>query len=90
MVATHIKKIKHSTLCVTGVYLRDLTNIIFVILHLNVSHLSVCSSCLFRIDGKDSLHATAVFVVVAYSLHAGIMGEGSANHFQPAFFSSFF
>ena len=29
-------------LCVTGVYLRNMTNIIFVILHLNVSRLSVC------------------------------------------------
>ena len=42
MVATHINKIKHSMLCVTGVYLRDIMNIIFVILHLNVSHLSAC------------------------------------------------
>ena len=48
MVATHIKKFKHSMLCVTGVYLRDITNIIFAILLLNVSHLSVCSSCLVK------------------------------------------
>ena len=34
-------------LCVTGVYLRDITNMIFAILLLNVNHLSVCSSCLF-------------------------------------------
>ena len=48
MVATHIKKIKQCTLYVTGVYLRGITNMIFVILHLklNVSHLSICSSCL--------------------------------------------
>ena len=37
MVATHIKKIKHSMLFVIGVCLRDITNTIFVI----VSHLSV-------------------------------------------------
>ena len=36
MVATHSKKIKYSMLCVTGVYLRDVTNTIFVILHLNL------------------------------------------------------
>ena len=49
MVTTHIKKIKHSMLCVTGVYLRDLDNMIFVILHLNVSHLSVFSVFFFLI-----------------------------------------
>ena len=43
MVATHIKKFKHSMLCVTGVYLRDITNMIVVILHLRVSDLSVRS-----------------------------------------------
>ena len=47
MVATYIKQIKHSTFCMTGVYLRDITNTIWVILHLNVSHLSICSSCYF-------------------------------------------
>ena len=45
LVATHIKKIKLSVLCVTGVYLRHITNVIFVILHLNVRHQSVCFSC---------------------------------------------
>ena len=29
MIPTHIKKIKHSTVCVTGVYLRDITNTVF-------------------------------------------------------------
>ena len=44
---TH-QKIKHSMLCMTGVNFRDITNIIFVILHLNVSRLSIFSSrCLF-------------------------------------------
>ena len=42
MVATHIIKIKHSVLCVTAVYVRDVTNMIFVILHLNVQ--TICSS----------------------------------------------
>ena len=32
-------------LCVTGVYLRDITSINFIILYLNVSHPSACSSC---------------------------------------------
>ena len=49
MVAMHIKKIKQRMLCVTGVYLKDDTNIILVILHLNVSHLSVCSSYTFSV-----------------------------------------
>ena len=31
--------------CMTGVYFGDKTNMIFVILHLNVSCLSICSSC---------------------------------------------
>ena len=44
-VATHIEKIKHSLLCVTGVYLRDITNTFFVILHLNVNHLCIFCSC---------------------------------------------
>ena len=44
MLASHIKRIKHHRLCVTGVYLRDITNIIIVLLHLNNSRLSVCSS----------------------------------------------
>ena len=51
MVSTHIEKIKHSMLSVTGMYLGNITNMIFVILHLNMSHLSVscsCSSCHFH------------------------------------------
>ena len=45
MVSTHIEKIKHSMLSVTGMYLGNITNMIFVILHLNMSHLSICCSC---------------------------------------------
>ena len=41
MVPTYIEKIRHSMFCVTGVYLRDLTNRIFSILHLTVIHLSI-------------------------------------------------
>ena len=40
-----MKEIKYSMLCVTSVYIRDITNVIFVILHLNVGLPSVCSSC---------------------------------------------
>ena len=43
-VATHIKMVMHSMLCVTGVYLKGITNTIFVLLHFNVSSLSVCFS----------------------------------------------
>ena len=41
-----MQNIKHSMICVTGVYLRYVANTIFVILHLNVSVLSICCSCL--------------------------------------------
>ena len=58
MALTYLKKIRHSILCVTGVYLRDITNIIVSILHLNVSHLSVCFSSVFL--------CVYVFVVVAW------------------------
>ena len=37
LVATLIKKIKYYVLCVTGVYSTDITNMMFVILYLNVS-----------------------------------------------------
>ena len=45
MVLTYIEKIGHSMCYVTGVYLRDITQVFFQMLHLNVSHLSICSSC---------------------------------------------
>ena len=41
-VTMHIKKMKHSILRVTGVYVRDISNTSCVFLHLNVSRLSVC------------------------------------------------
>ena len=34
-----------SMLCVTVVHLKDITNMFSPVLHLNVSHLSICSSC---------------------------------------------
>ena len=49
MVVAHIKNIKHSMLCVNGVYLRDVTGVISTILQLNASHLSICSCCFFQI-----------------------------------------
>ena len=47
LVATHIKKIKHSKLRASGVYLRDIANTFSPVLHLNVSHPSICASCFF-------------------------------------------
>ena len=47
MVLTHIKKIMRSMLCVTGVYLGDITGPIDSILHVKVSRPRVCSSCFF-------------------------------------------
>ena len=40
----HIEKIKQNILGVTGVYLRDVTNSFAPVLHLNASHLNICSS----------------------------------------------
>ena len=47
MILTYMKKIRHSMRRVTGVCLRDIANTIKKKkkLHLNVNHLSVCSSC---------------------------------------------
>ena len=47
MVATHIKKIKHSMLCTTGVHLRD--NIVFCNFALECES-SVCSFCLIYVS----------------------------------------
>ena len=44
MVIKHVIKIKHRMLCLTGVYFREITDTIFVILHLYMSCLNVCSS----------------------------------------------
>ena len=69
MVATHIKKIKYSMLCVTGVYRRNVTNTILVILHLNVSHLSFCSSCWMKEKGRElSVFWCACFEVCVWEL----------------------
>ena len=43
MIATHIKKTKDNMLGVTGVIVWDITNTFSPVLHLNVSHLSICS-----------------------------------------------
>ena len=53
MVATHFTKTKHSALSVTGVYLRGMTNTVSPLLHLNVSHLSICFSCSFQSEAKE-------------------------------------
>ena len=55
MVFTCIRKDKHTMVCVTGVYLSDITDIIFSILHLNVSPLSICSSCCTEVCGFELL-----------------------------------
>ena len=46
MLATNIKKINQSILCVTGVYLTNIT-LFFSILNLNVSRLNICSSSFY-------------------------------------------
>ena len=55
MVAAYVKKIKHSMLCVTGVFIRDITNTIFVTLHVNMSRMSVCCFCVFLEGGEVGL-----------------------------------
>ena len=42
-------------LCVTGVFIRDITNTIFVILHVNMSRMSVCCFCVFLEGGEVGL-----------------------------------
>ena len=49
MIGTHIKQIEQRMLCVTIVYLRDITNTSFVILHLNVSQLSIYTLLIYFI-----------------------------------------
>ena len=61
MVATYITKIERSVLCVTGVYVRSISNTIFPVLHLNVSHLNECLLFLF-----DNLLAFALFTGKVY------------------------
>ena len=46
MVLVYVMNIRHSMLCVTRVSLGDITNMIFATLHLNMSCLSICFSCL--------------------------------------------
>ena len=48
----HIREIKHIMLCVAGMYLtlRDITNTFSPVLHLNVSHLSICSSSILHLS----------------------------------------
>ena len=60
--AAHIRKIKQSIFCVTGLYLRDITNMIFVILHLNVSCWSVCSACVLIPVAGNVMHFGNLFV----------------------------
>ena len=63
MIATYIKKIKYSILCVSSGYTRDIC--FFPVLHLNVSHLSVCCSCLvviFSSSQRASLMLPSLFL----------------------------
>ena len=63
MIATLIKKIRHSVLCLTGVYFRNITNTIFVIFHLNVNCLRVCSTCLENTKNKGQILGIDTFVL---------------------------
>ena len=55
-------------LCVIDVYLRGITNTICVILHLNVSHLSVCYSCLLLLSFVDVFIAVDHTVILCFAL----------------------
>ena len=78
MVATHFKRIKHSVLCVTGVYLRDISYMIFVILYLNVSRLIDCSSCYHYFYHISS--SSYVVVVVVRSYERLFMAHAESSH----------
>ena len=57
MSTIHIKKIKQSMLCVTGVYLRDITDLIFVFLHLNVVWaFTLLVKCVSSVYKEDRIH----------------------------------
>ena len=65
MAATHTKKVKHSMLCVAGVYLIDIVDKMFVILHVNVSRLSICCSCWdFFSSGGASVYLIGTLLTV--------------------------
>ena len=49
-------------LCVTGVHVRDMTNTVFVILHLNLSHLSVFLLIMVSVGSVPSLLVSADLV----------------------------
>ena len=54
-------------LCVTGMYLRDMTNMILKILHLNVNHLSICSASISKwplIKGYSSEKLNTLYVYI--------------------------
>ena len=86
MVATHINKIKHSMLHVTGVYLRDKTNMIFVILHLNLSCLSICCSAsylfFFAFFFQRSHFMNGLFIVFFPTSKFRYLGVGLTNFYQ--------
>ena len=79
------KKIKHNMLCMTGVYLRKITNIICLVLQVNVSHLSDCSHCIItvimvcsplrilkqKLDIHDALTSHALASVAVCTLQKG-------------------
>ena len=82
MVATHLKMMKHSVLCVTGTYFRDVTNMIFAILHLNVSRQSICSSYFF-LFGEHSMWNCQIFW---YHLHHAAKFYGHCQLICVSFF----
>ena len=76
MVASCIKKIKHSLICKTGVYLRDITDMIFVTVHLNVSHQSFALA--FCIAEKCVATCVTVAQVSCVLVHALCKPDNSA------------
>ena len=62
MVAIDFKKITNDIICMTDMYFREKINMLLMVLHLNASCLSICSSCFFF------LVCLFVFVFYLFSL----------------------
>ena len=88
MVATHIRKIKHSMLCVTGVHLRDLTNTSFVNLQMNLVVWAFALPVFFVFEACEQLYLQLLTISTSWlSMEIGL-GAQRTSCFVLAIFSS--
>ena len=77
MVLTYVKKIRHSVLCATGVYLRDITNTTLSILELECESSAVCFWCCWSKSMSRQLFLRSI--VMAEEPHAASL-PGNTIH----------